>query len=680
MARRRRSPEIARILRGSGRSAGRPVKRLRPGMLLRIEGQDFGDKVRGCTVLFDDVEVRPHEMGFSPESFLVSAPLPPESTDTVRVRVDGTMSDPVECRLVRPGASRREPGSEILAYYAEVDELATATAALASIVAPATPFRGELERAASMLEGYRASLLRSAGAVRLCAAAQEGLDVPEEWAPLQSIRQMDEALRVAGSVPELSALRRSLYGPGGRVQQIAGRVGLDAADVLARGKAAGDQTAEIQEAFESSGYGLFGFILHEASKAMEGVEDLFDLFQPSLDAPPFDVTMDFGGAVSAVAKVVDIVGQIFIKIGADADSAALIGRLVEIERKIDQQETKLDGLDVEIGAIRSTLAALNELIVRIGTGLAGLTTAVGELSDATLRLEGKADVADVKLNQLEVKEDHAAGERSAIQEQLGLLEGKADAMAVQLGMQEEKMDRQEEKADRAEGKLDALETKSDRAEGKLDALETKADRAEGKLDSLEAKADRAEGKLDSLEAKADRAEGKLDVLEAKGDRAEGKLDALETKADRSEEKLDRHEVKLDRLRLPVPLEGTIAPQRGGGARVTAAVAVTGAADNRIYLRAAVDVDPDRLDDEAAWSAWTDFGRPTNAGGVLESSIDLAYEQGSDDTLSGLLSLRDETGTVYHRTFEAGHHDDLLDPTVWTAWVRFLAQPGALSTP
>lgn len=121
---------------------------------------------------------------------------------------------------------------------------------------------------------------------------------------------------------------------------------------------------------------------------------------------------------------------------------------------------------------------------------------------------------------------------------------------------------------------------------------------------------------------------KLDLLEGKVDRGEQKLEILEGKADRQEEKLDRHEEKLDRLVLPVPLEGSIATQKGNGDNLTASVGVTRGVDNMVYLRGAVDIPSAALDEETGWSGWEPFGRPGNALGILEVSLDIAYDEDS----------------------------------------------------
>ena len=125
---------------------------------------------------------------------------------------------------------------------------------------------------------------------------------------------------------------------------------------------------------------------------------------------------------------------------------------------------------------------------------------------------------------------------------------------------------------------------------------------------------------------------------------------------------------------PLWPECSIATQQGNGPNVTSAVAATRSVDNSVHLRAAVDVAATDLDVAAAWSDWESFGRPGNALGILEVSLDLHYDEGSDDTLNALLSARDQVGNVFHRAFEQRPQVQLLNPNRWTDWQSFLTQP------
>jgi hypothetical protein len=104
------------------------------------------------------------------------------------------------------------------------------------------------------------------------------------------------------------------------------------------------------------------------------------------------------------------------------------------------------------------------------------------------------------------------------------------------------------------------------------------------------------------------------------------------------------------------------------------VVATRGADNRVHLRAAVDVPPQALDEEAAWSQWIDFGRPALALAIVEASVSASYADGSDTILDALLSVRDAAGRVFHRALEGKPDDRLPTPAQWTDWAVFLGQP------
>ena len=755
-------PQITRITAASGRAVGR----LRPGMVIRVSGSGFGERAEAVTVCFDEVEVQPLEMGFSDSSLLVTAPLPPQATDSVTIRVGELESPAFRCRLIRPGLPRQPLGEPTRRYFDQVGEFGSMVAALSRQLGPATPFARELESTANQLDGFRTMGQRTTELMGQWIESQEqyrSLRVPFE--AIQTVRRTDEYIVATGGLTEIGSLTTNVFGPSSALGDAVTSVGSTVAEFLF-----GETAGEIVETiFSTSLTGVVGFILHEASKLLEGRENFLKIFLPSVSIDGggslggeltvgVDVSFSPGEFVSGIAKLVDIVAQYFISVGDAADAAALRRQIEGLEAKLDTSATVISGLVEAVGLLEGKDD--RALVV-----LAGIADRVDQLEEKADRGEGKLDRLESKADLAESKLDVAAVERATLIELVALLEGKADraegkldGIGAQLGIQEEKLDRQEgkldrleekadrgeEKLDRAEGKLDALETKADRAEGKLDVLETKADRAEGKLDVLESKADRGEQKLDAVETKADRAEQKLDALETKADRAEQKLDRQETKLDRAEtkldraeqkldrqeakldqlddkadreevkldsiedktdrqemkldriegkvdrvegkndaieikidfieEKLDRQEVKLDRLETAGPVEGAVATQQGDGTNLIAAVTSTGARDNEVYLRAAVDQPPEAIDDPAAWSDWVSFGRPQTAFALVETSVDVGYAENSDTVVSALLTARDAGGNVFHRGFEGQDQAGLLDPDQWTEWQSFLQQP------
>jgi hypothetical protein len=256
-----------------------------------------------------------------------------------------------------------------------------------------------------------------------------------------------------------------------------------------------------------------------------------------------------------------------------------------------------------------------------------------------------------------------------------------------------KVDQLERKADAAGQVLDGLVTTAGQQGQKIDRLEAKSDRAlfwlevnHGQLDmllgnvgQLEGKADALEGKADRLEVKADETQllvaqlgGKVDRLEGKTDRQELKLDRSERKADQLERKHDRLESKLDN---PIPLqphEASIADQRGGATNVTSAVAAIGPS-GAVFLSAAVDRPRAALPNPASWSPWISFGRP---GGLrpLSVSIDLQYQQGSNNRIDAVLFARVAGGVISQRVFLGPNHDSLLTPSAWSPWRALTGPP------
>ena len=109
MAKRKTSrPRIRHILGTQGRSAGRPVKRVYPGVTIRIAGSGFGERASRVGVWFDDICTEPFRVPFSAGSLLVTAPLPETPTRCVVVTVDGVNSNRRD-RPVLLAPARRAP-------------------------------------------------------------------------------------------------------------------------------------------------------------------------------------------------------------------------------------------------------------------------------------------------------------------------------------------------------------------------------------------------------------------------------------------------------------------------------------------------------------------------------------------------------------------------------------------
>jgi hypothetical protein len=263
--------------------------------------------------------------------------------------------------------------------------------------------------------------------------------------------------------------------------------------------------------------------------------------------------------------------------------------------------------------------------------------------------------------------------------------------------------------------LEQLEQKADRGEGKLDQMGVKLEEINERTKTIEAEAKANNGALRELGDLLGRTltggvtaadgsvrgwiidprqtrtgnpvpdrdvkqelhdiEDKIDRLESKADRHEEKLDRQEEKLDRQEEKLDREEEKLDHFAImSPPHEGSVASQRDGGNRVSAVMVAIRRQDDKVYLRAAIDVKRGDLDDPLSWTDWIDFGRPQNAASLQSVSVDLQYEDNSNVEMNGLLSVRDSQGWIFHREFDGPSHNLLATPAHWSDWTGFLDQP------
>jgi predicted nucleic acid-binding Zn-ribbon protein len=616
--------------------------------VVRVEGRRFGQRPDRVSVLFDSVEVAPYPAPFSDGALLVTVPLPARQTGRLSVRVGTLASNSVKLAVARPRRQRRTPGAESRALFDAIDHVASLTAAAARAIRvrggmdPA--LAAQLAAAADALDDVRAGFQRAVETW----LSWVPLQATATFEPLRTIALQDEMIARAGLTARVREMTRAAFGPGGPVDRVL--VGGTAAmfggrpPVLTRG----GTTREGEPSIGDQIFDVVGFVLHEISKAVEGVENILKIFIPSVEGGggivvvegAIDTNVSIGEGVSSIAKLIDIVAQLFSYFADNAAADALRQLIVNIRADIARVEEKSDRQGITI----ADLAGQIDLTTRQLGGI-----------------EEKADVGAVNIDLL-----LAAHER--LEEKIDRMEVCDIRIEAKLDSAQQETARLEEKADRAADQLEALAIKAEVAQETLDQLTRDVARLEAKIDRVEEKSDRAESKLDRVEPKLDGAEAKLDRAEAKLDRAEAKLDRLEAKQDLIEVKLDRLPVVLP------PEEGTVAAQRGGGSRVTAAVAVVRNRDNVVFLRAAIDVDPSRLDDLAAWSPWVSFGQPVGTVMLTSVSVDLQYADGSNQRLRGLLSARDARGRVYHRDPRGATHAAVIDPAQWSDWQTFLEQP------
>lgn len=674
-------PEIEQILALSGPQCGNSINDAVGGTVLWIRGSNFGKDSAHTHVLFGEYSTPVLPVLFSNTTLAVQAPVLSSATKTIKVRIgERTTSEPIKFSL-KPDINPEFAGSAIIALYNIMDTYAFLLGRTARVAPISQSRRLLMDVSANYLDGARAG-------------ARQSLKMLMQWqkyqpeikeAPIRTLEFTDNLIREGGLVESVISMIDLTAGPAGWLGPLVEKTGVGGFIDGLIGEAS-DLFDGIKDDITSIFKKASGFI-EEHAKLLDGIENGLKVATPSLSAEigvGVDVSFSSGEAFSAVVRGIDAIGQIF---GQDIPETP--DPLEEIIEAINKLEAKADTQGSTLSGIKDDLARQEEKNDRI-------TEHISEAIEHLDKLEEKADIIEAKLDRSEKKQDRQEEKLDVLEAKADRQESKLDRMEEKADIHEMKLDKLEGKADRQEGKLDRLEEKTDKQEMKLDRLEDKADRQESKLDRLEEKADKQEKKSDKLEGKADRQEGKLDKLERKADIQERKLDRqemkldrlekkddiqekkldkLESKADRQEGKLDKIEAKFDRLNRPAPTsESSIASQRGGNDNISATISAIKEQDNKVYMKFAVNIDPNRLNQPGAYSKWIDFGRPANATRLVAVSIDLQYEDGSNNTINGLLTVRDENGVIYQRSLEESKHQFLKNPNKWTNWNQFPGKP------
>lgn len=690
-------PIIKSILGGSTLNRGSDIKEAMTGDCIRIVGNNFGKTSKKTEVFFDEFMVKPFSFPFSNQELIVICPMVKKDTKSLRIQVGNNFSNAKRFKVNPPITSSEPVGTVTKRYFDTIDQTSALVAGFAGAIAPYTPYSSLITKTSEKINHTRVVLQTVNGLLMNWAPLQENLN----FEPLKTIKNMDDIILQSQLTEGVQDYTDHLFGPEGPVFEFFGK-DFQISDVLFG--TAKDLESYLGAIIEETGifspelntfYDAFGFFLHELTKVIEGGENVAKLFKPSAEVGlgaglegSVDVEFDWGQIFSALSKFIDVIAQTFTKISTIISSKQGSEKIDRLEEKADRERVLVFDLKIKLDHIEEDLKKLEEKLDKLeqknDTELGKLDNLetkadreeekldrIGENID---RLEQKADRSEEKLDVLEMKSDKAEEKLDRLELKNDREEQKLDKVEEKLDKSEQKLDVLEQKADKAEEKLDRLEEKNDKEEQKLDKLEQKADKAEQKLDKIEQKNDKEEQKLDKLEQKADKAERKLDLLEQKADKAELKLDKLELKNDKEEHKLDKIEVKLDRFPIyQLPLESSIADQQSNNGRLTSAiVALKG--NNRVYLKAAVDVTSDDLDNEAKWSAWNDFRRPLNAQILIDISIDLQYLENSSNLMNGVITARDSLGNIFIRTFKGLDHQNITKDAEWIDWKDFPGQP------
>ncbi|NNG46047.1 MAG: hypothetical protein HKM86_02910, partial [Deltaproteobacteria bacterium] len=272
-------PNIRRIVSASGVHRGKTVKRVTAGTILRIVGSGFGRRPDSVQVLFDDIVCKPFKLPFSEGELFVTAPLPPESTTTIRVQVGRKSSNRLRFHVERPKTRKGPTGLASRELFEAVDQLAGLTAAFArastSLMDMDRTTRKTMLDAAEGLDRYRATGQRVVEMWMQWLPEQ----ARQKFAPLRTIEFYDEAVQISGATDQVHGVTRTVFGNGGPVQQLI--PGAPAALFTSAPPAAGTSSSDSSSASDRSWWlGWTGFWLHEATKAAEGVENFFKVLKP----------------------------------------------------------------------------------------------------------------------------------------------------------------------------------------------------------------------------------------------------------------------------------------------------------------------------------------------------------------------------------------------------------------
>lgn len=699
----RKGPFIKAMLGTSFHNMGKKITSAHAGTCIRIIGRGFGKKSKAVNVFFDGIQEKIFAYPFSDSEALVLCPMPKRPTSSIFLQVNSTQSNTKRFSVKRPLDNKEPVGSQTKKYFDAVDKVASLVSGFGRAIAKYTPYEKELIDAAVNLDNTRSVKPMLLETLMLWAPIQEKYD----FTPLKTIKTMDNIFYQTKLAEGLDNFTENLFGSKGYIANYIGPKNMSGDILFSQASPLQTKMANIKtdsSGESSSTWGSFldigGFIIHEISKLMEGGENIAKILKPSAEVTgEVSVGVGAGGGVdtefdpgqwpSALAKFVDIIAQIMMKVGAGIKSGEAGEKINKLEAKGDRQEANI--VDIKTGQselkiqIESSITKIDKLEVKEdkisekldkielkGDKMEGkadkLAEAISSIEEKGDRAESKLDVVGEKLDMIETKNDH-------IEEKIDRAEAKIDFVELKLDKIEEKNDREEEKLDKLEEKLDKLEEKNDMEEEKLDKIEEKLDKIEEKNDKEEQKLDELESKADKIEVKLDKIEGKNDKQEGKLDKIEGKLDKIEVKNDKEEEKLDKIEAKVDHQPpILISHEASVAQQRDILDKVTAVVITLKATDNKVYIRFCINEERDQLDNLINWSPWIDFGRPTGAIVLIDVSIDLQYLEGSDTNITAIATTRDALGKIYTRTFNGLDHNKLIDVGDWTDWDDFIGQP------
>lgn len=382
----------------TGASAGQSATEVEAGTVLRISGSGFGRNQATVRVRFDGVEVAPFHVPFSTSELVVTAPLPQEQTGTVALRVNKRRSQPVDLVVRRPAALGSAPGPLGQAsgeLFAALDELATMAAALSKVFSTALggfadrALLTELAIAADAIDASRANAQRVFELWMLWLPLQ----ADQDFEPLRQIQLMDQLAATGGYADQIRRTTAAAFGDDGPLAPLIPGGPSQLLTAAGSGAAAETARSEIGGAIERAGSSLgdqldlAGFVFMEVVKLVEGVENFAKILKPSASAGAgveVDASVSIGEVLSGIAKFVNILGQILVKIGALVNAQAAAADAAALRAQIDL-------ILRHVVELKQSNTAITELIAKLGERIGEIIDRQREQGAEIDAIEGKND-------------------------------------------------------------------------------------------------------------------------------------------------------------------------------------------------------------------------------------------------------------------------------------------------
>ena len=467
-----------------------PVRAVRPGMLIMIEGRGFGDDPEKVKI-----RIGPHTLKplpgplFSREYAIISFPKIPPGRYKLSVSVGGYEATPVEV-LVEDW----QTGGSIM-FNGGIDD--------------------RIDRFFRAVELY---LIMAEKEVKLSLELGVMPDLAEST--LKTYRNLREALEeLKADVAKMDDRARKNFI---RALEISG---------------AAEKLEIMAKYMKKGGISAFAHMVEQIGKGLDAVSSVLDSIKDCVP-PPFNCAISlFSGGVKAANQTGKIIAQ------SDAYKKAMENEEEDKKWK-DKVEGKLDRLEGKMDKAESKLDKLEEKADKAEGKIDKLEGKMDKAESKLDKLERKGDKQEAKLELLEQKMDK-------IELKLDKLENKVELIEVKLDKAESKLDKLEEKADKAEGKMDKAESKLDKLDKSVGKIEGKSDVMEKKIDGLRGALGGLSTAVQGVSSQAAMLKKDIEKLEAKSDTLTSSLSDVKDRLNEVQERIERARRRireiLDRL-------------------------------------------------------------------------------------------------------------------------------------